>query len=284
MTNGSKRTILIVVCAIFMVVCLLALPWFCSTDSKKPEPIPAPLLPIPAPNEPGSSTGEVVGGSGSCVEGEGKDSFGNDPSSRNPNEDVKTPQVGCGTSNPGGSNHQSHEAPIYSPEPIPVPTPHHSSNTGQGKLAISISTLVILLLSYIVARVRSKQGVLVMTANVYDKILILLSPILFFVVWCIGFEHDLSAIQIILLSISCLMLFGSFFFSISSNHGNWLNITISILSKLFIFVFTNILLLLLIVIIVFSFMRALSRHSDREGTYVVKYDHFLDQWVGYRID
>ena len=144
--------------------------------------------------------------------------------------------------------------------------------------------LVILLICYIVARVKSKKGDLVITANIFDKILIIVSPILFFVAWCIGFDHELTPLQIILLVLSGLMLIGSILFSIFANLGNVFHIIISILAKIFIFIFTNFLLLLLVVILVFSFMRAVTSHIDNESTYVVRYNHFLDQWVGYRID
>lgn len=149
---------------------------------------------------------------------------------------------------------------------------------------ISIVSLVILLAAYITARVKSNGGDLIITANVFDKILILLSPVLFFIAWCIGIDHELTEAQITLLVLSGIMLQGSIVFSIIANKGNWLNIILSILAKLFIFVLTNILLLLFVVILVFSVMRTIMGHSSTEGTYIVKYDHFLDQWVGYRVD
>ena len=158
------------------------------------------------------------------------------------------------------------------------------SNDNPGSMIFSIVGLVILLAAYLTARVKSNGGDLVITANVFDKILILLSPTLFFIAWCIGFDKELSEAQIILLSLSGLMLQGSIIFSVIANKGNWLNITLSILAKLFIFVFTNFLLLLLLVILILSIMRTIMSHSDHEGTYIVKYDHFLDQWVGYRVD
>lgn len=158
-------------------------------------------------------------------------------------------------------------------------------NDVNGEVKIVVLTILsLLLICYIVARVKLKHGTLVITANVVDKILIILSPILFFIVWCIGFGHDMSALQILLLCLSGILLVVSIIFSIIANLGSLWNIILSVMAKLFIFVFTNILLLLVIVILVFSIMRTIMSHDDHESTYVVKYDHFLDQWVGYRVD
>lgn len=169
-------------------------------------------------------------------------------------------------------------------QPLSPISPNYNANSGETGPILWVVILVILLICYIIARVKSKKGDLVITANIFDKILIMVSPILFFVAWCIGFDHELTPLQIILLVLSGLMLMGSILFSIFANIGNIFHIIISILAKIFIFIFTNFLLLLLVVIVVFSFMRAVTSHGEREGTYVVKYDHFLDQWVGYRID
>lgn len=165
----------------------------------------------------------------------------------------------------------------------PIPQ-HNRDGSGKDCLILWIIILVVLLICYIIARVKSKRGDLVITANIFDKILIIVSPILFFIAWCIGFDHELTPLQIILLVLSGLMLIGSILFSIFANLGNIFHIIISILAKIFLFIFTNFLLLLLVVIVVFSFMRTVTSHGGREGTYVVKYDHFLDQWVGYRVD
>ena len=198
-------------------------------------------------------------------DGEGNVSGGSDESGYN--NDNETGIVGSvGSNNGNGRN------------------PVKNSSGSSGSLIISITGLIILLAAYITARVKSKQGELVITANTFDKILILLSPVLFFIAWCIGFDHKLSEAQIVLLSLSGLMLQGSIVFSIIANKGNWLNITLSILAKLFIFVLTNFLLLLLLTLLIIYILFTISGHGSREETYIVKYDHFLDQWVGYRVD
>jgi len=180
----------------------------------------------------------------------------------------------------------THKPDAVSQEGQPIsPTPSNINvDSGESGLMLWVIIFVILLICYIIARVKLKRGNLVITANFFDKILIIVSPILFFVAWCIGFDHELSPFQIILLVLSGLMLVGSILFSIFTNLGNVFHIIISILAKIFIFIFTNFLLLLLVVLVVFSFVRAVTSHNDTEGTYVMKYDHFLDQWVGYRID
>lgn len=181
-----------------------------------------------------------------------------------------------GSSSGGGRN--------IEPRPGRGGNPIQSIGDTPGSMILSIAALVILLAAYITARVKSNGGDLVITANVFDKILILLSPTLFFIAWCIGFDKELSEAQIILLSLSGLMLQGSIVFSIIANKGNWLNIILSILAKLFIFVITVFLLLLMLTILLFSILLSIMGHSSHEGTYIVKYDHFLDQWVGYRVD
>lgn len=162
--------------------------------------------------------------------------------------------------------------------------PTRSSGSNHSMLIVLLIILILLLISYIIARIKLKQGTLVITANLLDKILIILSLVLFFVAWCIGFDHELYGAQIVLLILSGIMLIVSIIFSVLANLGSLWNIILSVMAKLFIFVVTNILLLLLIVVLVFSIMHTLMSHDDHEGTYIVKYDHFLDQWVGYRVD
>ena len=164
------------------------------------------------------------------------------------------------------------------------PSSTYRNDVNREMKIVVLTILSLLLICYIVARVKLKHGTLVITANVVDKVLIILSPILFFIVWCIGFDHDMSTLQILLLCLSGILLVVSIIFSIIANLGSLWNIILSVMAKLFIFVFTNILLLLVIVILVFSIMRTIMSHDDHESTYVVKYDHFLDQWVGYRVD
>lgn len=370
-TNSNKRTALIVLCAILIVLCLLILPWFCSSKSTNKVPSqPVPVKPEPIYVEPTNPTNPCVQSKPNNPATIEKPTIQENPGHINhtepittttnqkapepiyvepttptpinpdlpdaatttntdlqdnstppfpdeldPTEPITSEEIEATYDNPQSPNPESQEEeqndeddqtslrnPRVLPGNFPVdqtnrptsvsqeeqplsPIPkHNSSGSGKDWLILWIIILVVLLICYIIARVKSKRGDLVITVNIFDKILIIVSPILFFVAWCIGFDHELTPLQIILLVLSGLMLIGSILFSIFANIGNIFHIIISILAKIFIFIFTNFLLLLLVVIVVFSFMRAVTSHGDREGTYVVKYDHFLDQWVGYRID
>lgn len=369
--NGNIRTALFVVCTVLIVLCLLILPWFCSSKSTNKVPSqPTPIKPGPVYVEPTNPTNPCVQSkpnNSAAIEEptiqENPDHIDHTepittttnqkppqliyiepttPTPINPDlPDATTPteldlqdnstltapdesgltepitqeELESTPDNPQSPNPESQEEeqndeddqtslrnPRVLPRNTPVDqinkpgdvsqdeqplspiSPNYNANSGETGPILWVVILVILLICYIIARVKSKKGDLVITANIFDKILIIVSPILFFVAWCIGFDHELTPLQIILLVLSGLMLMGSILFSIFANIGNIFHIIISILAKIFIFIFTNFLLLLLVVIVVFSFMRAVTSHGEREGTYVVKYDHFLDQWVGYRID
>ena len=144
--------------------------------------------------------------------------------------------------------------------------------------------LIILLVLYVYARVKSKQGKMVITADPFDKFLIIFASILFFIAWCGGFVGGLATWQIVLLIIFGLMLTGSIIYSIRANRGNTFDTILSISSKIFIFVLTNIVLLIILIIAFISFMSIFSRSREREGTFIMEYDAWLDRWVGYRID
>lgn len=170
---------------------------------------------------------------------------------------------------------------------IPTGGSHHIVISNDTKLSIAIGVFVSLLVCYIVAKVRSKQGVSVLTANVYDKWLILISPVLFFMAWCIGFDHKLVQVQYILLVLSALSLLASLMFSFTAkgNVGNAFSIIVSILAKIFIFVLTFMLLILLIVLLLFTIIRTITGHENHnDGTFMMEYDEYLNRWVGYRID
>ena len=288
--DSKKRTILTVSCIVLAIVCVLLLPITCSTERTPdlmPIPSPSPVpTPIPTPKQPsivdpGYSSNDISSssqsssrsrGSGSRVDAEGRGVSRQPRRGNTSNNQSKS-----------GSLARSEES-ITNYDPYYNEPSYQSQGDGQGKLAISISVLVVLLVSYVVAKVKSKDGELVITANTIDKILILTAPVLCFIAWCPGIDHELSAFQVTLFSLSGLMLQGSIIFSITANKGNILNISLSILAKLFIFILTFFLLLLFVAILVITFMLSAMSHSRYEGTFVMKYDHFLDQWVGYRID
>lgn len=382
-TSGNIRVILFVLCAILMVLCLLILPWFCSSGEKSAKPLSEPIpTTLPDPIDSGNDNPVTIPISSTPDNSEASiKTYSTNPDYRNPEEnqipnDLDGEYPGKSVSAPSNPGYCTPDAPSISPtnwddagepedeiyptdptvdnsddgeyeplypgeddhqeisnsqptnpeneqsnensretdsevtpessapdnyrptKPTPEPDkngingtrdpnwnrPTRSSNSNRSMLIVLLIILVLLLICYIIARVKLKQGALVITANMLDKILIILSPILFFIAWCIGFDHKLSSLQIILLCLSGIMLMVSIVFSILANMGSLWNIILSVMAKLFIFVFTNILLILLIVVLVFSIMRTLMSHDDHEGTYIVKYNHFLDQWVGYRVD
>lgn len=382
-TSGNIRVILFVLCAILMVLCLLILPWFCSSGEKSAKPLSEPIpTTLPDPIDSGNDNPVTIPISSTPDNSEASiKTYPTNPDYRNPEENQKPNDLdgeypGKSVSAPSNPGYCTPDAPSISPtnwddagepedeiyptdptvdnsddgeyEPLypgedddqeandfqpstpnneqsddnlgetdyevsqelPAPDdyrpveptseidkngingtrdpnwnrPTRSSNSNRSMLIVLLIILVLLLICYIIARVKLKQGALVISANMLDKILIILSPILFFIAWCIGFDHKLSSLQIILLCLSGIMLMVSIVFSILANMGSLWNIILSVMAKLFIFVFTNILLILLIVVLIFSIMRTLMSHDDHEGTYIVKYDHFLDQWVGYRVD
>lgn len=76
-----------------------------------------------------------------------------------------------------------------------------------------------LAICYIVSIVRVKRGMMVITANTFDKVLILLAPVAFFVSWCIGLEKALGPQLIVLLVVSGMVLLESIAFAIHANQG-----------------------------------------------------------------
>lgn len=161
------------------------------------------------------------------------------------------------------------------------------TDNGSNQVAIIVffSILGVFAICYIVSRVRVKRGLMVITANAFDQVLILLSPIAFFVAWCIGFNKELTPFQIVLLVISGVALLGALAFAVNSNRGRIGNILLAVSSKLFIFIFTIIVLLLILSIIIISILLFFTRNREGEdATFIVKYDHLLDRWTGYRID
>lgn len=154
---------------------------------------------------------------------------------------------------------------------------HSSSNIS---IYLSATLFVVMLICYIVAKNKSKNGDLIVTVNTFDKVCLILSPILFFVAWCIGFKNTLS---IVLLCISGMALLYSLFLSITNNK-TIMYIILSIVAKLFVFVLINLLLILLLIIILFSIFHAFSQASERrEEKWYVEYDEFLDKIICYRV-
>lgn len=151
-------------------------------------------------------------------------------------------------------------------------------------LIIAGVIFLILLVFYIIAKVKSNRGDLVLTANGWDMTILLACPIAIFIAWCWGFDQPLNTAQIICLVIAGLCFVGTTIMSVIHNQDSIMNILISILAKLFIVWLTLITILLLIVLLVISIMLSLfSSHDDGDEYILLKYDRALHAYVGYKI-
>ncbi len=87
----------------------------------------------------------------------------------------------------------------------------NSSNTNMIVVGVAV---LILLIFYIIAKVKSKKGALILTANGWDMAMLLGCPVAIFVAWCWGFDHPLNTVQIVCLVIAGLCLIGTIIMSI----------------------------------------------------------------------
>jgi len=151
-------------------------------------------------------------------------------------------------------------------------------------LIIAGAVFLVLLVFYIIAKVKSKRYELVLTANGWDMAMLLACPVAIFVAWCWGFDHPLNTVQIVCLVIAGLCLIGTIIMSIVHNSGSFMGIVISVLAKLFIVWLTLMAIFLLIVALVVSVLITLMRsHNEDEEYILLKYDHALRAYVGYRV-
>lgn len=157
-------------------------------------------------------------------------------------------------------------------------------DTSNTKLIIAGIIFLILFVFYIIAKVKSKRGKLVLTANGWDMAMLLACPVVIFVAWCWGFDHPLNIVQIVCLVIAGLCLIGTIIMSIVHNSGSFMGIVISVLAKLFIVWLSLMAIFLLIVALVVSVLITLMRsHNEDEEYILLKYDHALRAYVGYRV-
>lgn len=144
--------------------------------------------------------------------------------------------------------------------------------------------LAILLVFYIIAKVKSKRGELVLTANGWDMAMLLICPVAICIASIWDFDHPLNTAQVVCLVIAGLCLVGTIIMSIVHNQGKLMNIVISILAKLFIIWLTVFVIFLLIAIFIFTVIISMVKGHDNDDEYILlKYDHALRAYVGYRI-
>ena len=151
-------------------------------------------------------------------------------------------------------------------------------------LIISGAVLLFLLVFYIIAKVKSKRGELVLTANGWDMAMLLACPVAIFIASWWDIRNGLNVAQVVCFVIAGLCLIGTVIMSVVHNSGIFMNVLISILAKLFIVWLTIFVIYLLIAAFVISVMISLMRSHDGDGDYILlKYDHALRAYVGYRI-
>lgn len=157
-------------------------------------------------------------------------------------------------------------------------------STQNTNLIVAGVIFVILLIFYIIAKVKSKRGQMVLTANGWDMAMLLACPVAIFVAWCWGFDNPLNTAQIVCLSIAGVCFLGTAIMSIVHNQGNVLGMVISILAKLFIVWLTLMIIMLLIAMLVISVVISMMSHHDDDDDYILlKYDRALHAYVGYRV-
>ena len=151
-------------------------------------------------------------------------------------------------------------------------------------LYVSLAVFLVLLVFYIIALKKSKKGDLVLTANGWDMVMLLLCPLTIFVAWCMGFDHLLNTAQIIFLSIAALCFLGTCIMSVVHNSGHFMGIVISVLAKVFIVLLTLVALLILIMVFVVTVLLTFTRNHDDDEEYILlKYDRALRAYVGYKV-
>lgn len=151
-------------------------------------------------------------------------------------------------------------------------------------LIIAGAVFLVLLVFYIIAKVKSKRYELVLTANGWDMAMLLACPVAIFVAWCWGFDQPLNIAQIVCLVIAGLCLIGTIIMSIVHNSSSLMDIVISVLAKLFIVWLTLMAIFLLIVALVVSVLITLMRsHNEDEEYILLKYNHALRAYIGYRV-
>ena len=148
-----------------------------------------------------------------------------------------------------------------------------------------VVVLVIALVCYIIALVKSKRGELVFTANTWDMVLLFASPVLLLVGSLMQDNPSLDTARYVLWTLGGICFAGTAIFSIVSNLGSFWKISCSIMAKVFVVWLTMFILAVLIAILVVYVILTLVRdHSEDDGEYILlKYDRFLKAYVGYRL-
>ena len=158
--------------------------------------------------------------------------------------------------NHNGNDKSPDKEIMWNPPPV---LPENPADGGY----IWIVLLIVLFIFYIIARVISRVGFLVIWAGPFDKFLVFAAAVLFFVS-CL-FDGNTTqvphGIVITFRSIAGALMLWSVILSIIANLPSLLNIIMSILAKVFVFYCINFGLILLIVALIISFMFRASRRN-----------------------
>lgn len=169
--------------------------------------------------------------------------------------------------NPGnngpGSQYRSED---YEPRNV-VPRLHNDFDTDgphshiDRDSPVGIVILVVLLIFFIIAKVISRGGILIIWATAFDKVLVIGAGILCFIAMFIQDAGGDQQMVITLYTIAGLMMLASIILSIIYNIGSLWNIFLSILAKAFVFILTLYACLAVIVILLIYFMVSAARRS-----------------------
>lgn len=148
-----------------------------------------------------------------------------------------------------------------------------------------VVVMVIALVCYIIALVKSKRGEMVFTANGWDMALLFACPVLLLAGGLMQENPSLDTTRIVLWTLGGLCFAGTAIFSIVYNKGSLWKILCSIMAKVCVIWLTMFILMLLLVILLVSLILFFVRdRNDDDGDYILlKYDHFLRAYVGYRV-
>lgn len=150
-------------------------------------------------------------------------------------------------------------------------------------LAIGGGLLVVLLIAYIIALVKSKRRELIFTYNGWDMALLLACPILLTIGWCANENPSWETFRNIVWILAGLCLLGTIILSVLYNRGTTWKILCSIGAKLFVVILTCFIILLLIAIfVIYVILTIMSEHNERDEYIILKYDRFLKSYVGYK--
>ena len=99
-----------------------------------------------------------------------------------------------------------------------------------------LALMVVLLIAYVVAIVKTRKGLMYTFANWWDFIILMIAALCLSISLLNIFGGEATTTQWIIFSVGIVAFSGSLFMSIKINQGNGLNIAISICAKLFVFV------------------------------------------------